>query len=153
MKRLAVLAALATPAYGAGKASFEVPAIGDMLSIEGKDCVVTGDLATGAFEVALASCSTGIKMRDGHMCEDLECAKFPVAKAQLTGLPAADGKFPLAGTLTIHGVEKPLVGDGERKAGTLAATFKVRLEDFGVKRRTHLGVGVGETATVKVEFK
>jgi polyisoprenoid-binding protein YceI len=153
MKRLAVLVALATPAFGAGKASFEVPAIGDLLSIEGKDCVVTGDLAKGAFEVSLVSCTTGIKMRDGHMCEDMECAKFPVAKAQLTGLPSADGKFKLAGTLTLHGVEKPLEGDGEMKKGTLEASFKVRLEDFGIKRRTHLGVGVGEVASVKVEFK
>jgi polyisoprenoid-binding protein YceI len=153
MKRLAVLAFLSSTVYGAGKASFEIPAIGDLVSIAGEGCLVTGDLAKGSFEVSLASCSTGIKIRDGHMCEDLDCAKFPVAKAQLTGLPSADGKFPLAGTLTIKGVEKPLAGDGEMKGGVLSASFKVRLADFGVKQRTHLGVGVGEVASVKVEFK
>jgi len=153
MKRLLVLAAFASPAQGAGKASFEVPAIGDLITIAGEGCVVTGDMAKGDFEVALASCTTDNKMRDGHMCEDLECAKYPTAKAHVSNIPAADGKFALKGSISIHGVEKPLIGDGEMSKGTLAASFKVRLEDFGVKRRTHLGVGVGEVVSVKVEFK
>lgn len=155
MKVWALIAVLtAGTAHGAsGLASFELPVIGDFMTIQGEGCLVTGDLAKGYFEASLVSCTTDIQLRDKHMREDLETSKYPTAKVELEGMPEKSGKFPLKGTITIKGVKNPLNGEGEMKNGVLTATFKVRLEDFGVRRRVYLGVGVGEYVNVKVEFK
>ena len=153
-----IMALSCEPAYAAGKARFEVPALGDSVTIAGDKATVDGELVvaegkiSGTFTVRLADFKTGITMRDGHMCEDLECTKFPVATFILA--PTLIGSTTkIAGEMELHGVKKMVIGTASMlTAKTIKAELKIPLEDFGIKRRKHLGIGVGDVATVYVEL-
>lgn len=102
--------------------------------------------------------------RATHMKEDLEVTKFPEARFIPTVLPWEDpskvlsqdaDNLPFEGKMTLHGVEKPVKGTVSTKK-TLDKveynfTFKLLLTDFDIKRRTHLGLQVGDQFEVVVK--
>jgi polyisoprenoid-binding protein YceI len=97
-------------------------------------------------EIDVASLSTGIKKRDGHVLSGdmLDAEKYPIIIFKSTKVvPAGKGKAAVHGDLTIHGVTKPVVLEvqhfgpvkspfgGEITLGFSAAT-KLSRTDFGV---------------------
>jgi polyisoprenoid-binding protein YceI len=65
---------------------------------------------TAFVEVSLAGANTGDPARDENIrTHFFEAAKFPLARFEVKGLPAApDGAVTLEGTLSIHGASVPL---------------------------------------------
>ena len=124
---------------------------GEKGTVEGKPQIQDGKVS-GTFTVVLSSFKTGISLRDEHMREDLRTATYPIATYDM--MPSAfegSKEFPINGTLELNGIKKPLSGTAVFKGKTLNATLIVKLKDFGLHQRTHLGIGVGDSATVKME--
>jgi polyisoprenoid-binding protein YceI len=128
----------------------------------------------GIISVSVASMSTGIKLRDEHLCSDnwLNEKKFPDITFEIkevTGVKqVADNKleFKVKGNFTLHGVMKEVTADAEatyleeneqtvkRAPGDLfgvRAKFNVRLSDYGVENAI-IGNKVAENIEVSVNI-
>jgi polyisoprenoid-binding protein YceI len=136
---------------------------------------VTGQKASGRFQVPVSSLKTGNETRDGHLQNDrwLDAAKNPdiVFEFKDVALPAplANAKpvtVKTKGTFTVHGVkhEEPVevtatylqetAETKNRAAGDLLrvrAKFQIPLEAYGIKRTEALVLKVGEKADVTVD--
>lgn len=126
-----------------------------------------GDTLSVDAEADVAKFDTGIELRNQHMKEKyLETAKFPTAKVvipalKLTGgLPTSDGEakeVPFEGKLTLHGVEKPIVGkaDVSRRGGDLKMKFDFtfKVQDFGVETPSFMGISVTKDVGVTVDVE
>ena len=95
--------------------------------------------------IQTASVDTGIEKRDNHLRtpDFFDAAKYPTIEFKSTGVEKGkDGAVTLKGTLTMHGVTKPVslavefVGaNSDPRMGTRAgfsATGKLKRTDFGV---------------------
>lgn len=165
MKRLAILLALALP-FAAAAADYTVqPALSTLgfsntfqgESFDGKFGQWTAairydaaNLASSKFdvEVNLASAKTGDSDRDSALpgSDFFNVAKFPKAHFVTTGFRQVGGKVIADGTLTLHGVTKPV---------SLAVTFKPQaggatLDVAGTVKRLDFGVGTGDYADTSV---
>ena len=119
-------------------------------------------------KIQSASVDTNDKKRDEHLSSPdfFDVAKFPVIEFKadkITGVEA--GKtFKVPGTLTLHGVTKPVTLDVEfRGAATdpwgnehlaFGATTEVKRADWGVKWNKSMdkgGVVVGEDVSIAIE--
>ncbi len=107
--------------------------------LDGKPC---NDITA---EVQLASCKTGIGMRDGHMLGYLHATQFP--KAVFKGIIPEEG--PFAGELTVNG--KSARVEGSISNG--AIEFKTHITNHGVDLPSFMGVTVMDEVTVKSYFK
>ena len=129
--------------------------------------LVTGKpvLLNGEVWLDLATIDTGIALRSQHLREKyLEVAKGAgYDKAVLSAIRLNDadgegfeGRTGFMATLLLHDVKKPVEGTAEiRRDGAsrrVQAEFKLSLTDFGVEPPEYLGVGVGNTLLVKVQF-
>ena len=108
------------------------------------------NLASSKFdvEVTLASVKTGDADRDGALPgpDFFDTAKFPKAHFVTTGFRQSGGKVIADGTLTLHGVTKPV---------SLEVTFKPQgsgatLDVAGTVKRLDFGVGTGDYADTSV---
>ena len=138
--------------------------IGEGPGPSGQVKVTEGQLR-GVFIVDLNGLDTGVGLRTRHMKEKyLEVGKFPRATLILTqaALPAADvsqnfkyEKLPFLGTLSLHGVDKPVSGtaDIERtgKNVKVSAGFDLKLTDYGIEIPKYVGITVAEDVTVSIE--
>jgi polyisoprenoid-binding protein YceI len=119
----------------------------------------------GSLAVDLHTLDTGISLRNEHLRQQyLEVDKAPgydqavLTQIELQGLnrDAPQGKGSFNGSLTLHGVTKPVTGPIEvRKAGAglqVKASFPVRLSDHAIPAPRYLGVGVKDTVLVNVTF-
>lgn len=114
----------------------------------------------GTFETRLDDLVTGIDMRDEHMKKTyLETAKFPTATLKWSAMgPLVKGEMPFTGTLTLHGVEKPVSGkadltpDADGKAIQVEAQFAIKLSDFGIQIPKYLGITVAEDVDVRTKI-
>ncbi len=154
-----------------GSISFDALGKPSMLKIHGQgeapkgQIQIKNDKASGSLTFQLDTLATGIALRDEHMKKRyLEVEKFPNAKLTLSDFAvpssyaSADFKaqdVPFKGTLSLHGVEKPIEGvvSLERKDANLIlnAKFPVKTADFGIKTPSFAGVTMGED--VRVEAK
>jgi polyisoprenoid-binding protein YceI len=132
--------------------------------VKGKFKITSPKVIEGQATFPLSNLELDLDTRAKHMKEDLEVTKFPEAKFIPTVLPwedpskvltqATDG-LPFEGKITLHGVEKPVQGkvfskkDGDKVEYTF--NFKVLLTDFGINRRKHLGLQVGDEFDVEVK--
>lgn len=96
-------------------------------------------------EVQLASCKTGIGMRDGHMLGYLHATQFP--KAYFKGIVPEEGKF--TGELTVNG--KSAQVEGSISNGALE--FKTHITNHGVDLPSFMGITVVDEVTVHSPFK
>ena len=143
-------------------------------SFDAKTTALTGTLTTsgarpgavdGSLAVDLRTLDTGISLRNDHLREKyLEVDKAAgydtavLSDIDLKGLnaDAPDGKGSFSGTLSLHGVKKPVagtvevrqVGDGRR----VRASFPVNLADYSIPEPRYLGVGVKNTVQIDVTF-
>ena len=120
----------------------------------------------GSITFELDSLETGIALRDRHMRENyLHTSRYPRAELKLSGLDVSklpeSGDFapvtiPFQGTLSLHGVERPVSGSarlgrsGERV--NVTAEFPLQLGDFGIEVPSYLGITVAEKVQVKTTF-
>ncbi len=155
-----------------------------MESFEGKTDRVTGaitfdperlaDSVTVRVEVDLASLDTGIGLRNRHMRENhLETGTYPtavftggvVSKASAGALPrGGKAEFRMAGTFSLHGVERALVvpvtveraeagaGAGAGDRLHIRARFPVSLEEYGIDRPQFLVMKLADRQEVTVEL-
>ncbi len=120
--------------------------------------------AGSTFEVDLRTMKSDQARRDNYIqMNTLETAKFPLATFTITGVdgwngPLKDGQqatFKLLGTLTIHGVTKPMTFDttatmqGDTINGTAVTSFK--FADFDMKPPT-IANFVSASDTIKLEL-
>jgi polyisoprenoid-binding protein YceI len=78
------------------------------------------------------------KKRDEHMQEELESASFSKAVFDIKEVVAKGGNsYALKGTMTLHGVSKPLSFDGtvveEGGKVHIKAASSLKMTDFGIK--------------------
>lgn len=125
------------------------------LKIEGKtsELQVIEEGGKVRFVVPLGRLDTGIEIRNKHMREKyLEVPKFPNAELVVD---RASLKFPADGqestgqangTMTIHGVSKPVaVNYRAKRSGNsydLSGTLKINIKEYGVDVPSYLGVTV-----------
>jgi polyisoprenoid-binding protein YceI len=104
--------------------------------------------AASSVQVAIPidSLSTGVPKLDEHMKtpDMFDAAKFPTATFTSTSVQAAGaGRLTIAGTLTLHGVAKPVVLDAttnfvgahpmnKAPAASFDATTTIKRSDFGI---------------------
>lgn len=129
-------------------------------NLEFKDKKVTGTLS-----VKLDGFDTGINLRNQHMKEKyLETAKFPEAKLTLKPISiedkgSADFEWtgPFEGTLSLHGVDKPVSGKStlkknkEKWVGDFSFGFE--LTDFAIAVPSYLGITISKTVQVEASFQ
>ena len=119
-----------------------------------------GDLA-----VDLRTLDSGIELRNHHMRDTyLEVGKGTgYDTAVLSDIHLGDvdvatfqGRTPFTGTLLLHAARKPVAGEADiRREGSdvrVAASFSVRLDEFGIPPPRYLGVGVKNEVQVKTSF-
>lgn len=122
--------------------------------------------STGEFAIAVASLSTGVEQRDGHLrsADFFDAANHPVATFTSTKVEATGGNgYAVTGDLTIRGTTRPVTFDvellgfytgmnGARRVG-VHATGKINRDDFGLSWNVALETGgwlVGKD--IKLEF-
>jgi len=159
---------------GASQMRFESKA--PMETFEGKTKKLTGtveldpaqlgDAITTRIEVDMASLDTGIAMRNKHMYENhLHVDKYPKAVftggklSDLSATSLAEGVTVtgnIAGTMNLHGVEKPLQAPIEMtlQGGALHITtrFKIKLPDYSIPRPQFLVMKLDEVQSVTVDL-
>ncbi len=120
-------------------------------SEEGSNVVVT---------VPLTTLSTGIGLRDAHMRDKyLETAKYPNAILSVPrtalSLPAG-GSGDAAGTLTLHGKQRPVKVHYEAKkqgAGyAVTGTTRIDMTAFGIEQPSFAGATVKPDVDITVSF-
>lgn len=145
-----------------GTTEFLAKASPGFLEIEGKGAHVDGSKASidknnmlsGTFVVALAEFKTGIAQRDSHMMGYLEAIKYPTAEFQLNPISAVGGiKKAFTGTLTLHGVTKPVSGTVDLSSTKADAKFSIDVTQFGIKVPTYKLLTVGKDVDVTVSLE
>ena len=129
--------------------------------------------AAGAVTVDLSTLDTGIEMRNDHMRGTLEAAKYPTATFKFTSIKVPGNKLkpnaPVAGTavgtMTLHGVTRPLTApveltllpeqDAKYRPGDwvhVASTFKIKMTDYGITLPASvLGVKVADELDIAID--
>lgn len=125
--------------------------------------------STVTAEIDASSIDTNNEGRDKHLKSPdfFDVAKFPTLSFTTTKVtPGTDGKMQIEGTLTMHGVAKPVVLDaaflgsgpdlqGVTRAG-FEATTKVDRKDYGIiwnKTLDQGGTYLGDEVTITLEIE
>lgn len=135
--------------------------------------------AKGLFKVPVKSLDTGIPTRNEHMfaAQWLDAATYPEIRYEITGIKGVRSSRPdvweltMEGTLTLHGVSKPLAVPAKvaylkasdktkmRAPGNLLtgrASFEVPLKDFGIAQEggpaAIVGSKIAEAIAIEVSF-
>ncbi len=142
---------------------FDATATGG-LKVEGKTSELTvaenGDAVR--LTVPLGHIDTGIGLRNQHLREKLEVAKFPSAELSVPRknleLPAVGQSVSRTamGTMTLHGVTKPVqLAYTARSDGPglyrVHGQVRIKMSDFGITPPGYLGVKVAPDVDVTVD--
>ena len=120
-------------------------------------------------EIVATSIDTNNDRRDNHLrsADFFDVAKFPALTFKSTKVvPSGEGKFKVEGTLTMHGVTKPIVldasflgagpgMDGSPHAG-FEASAKVERKDYGIiwnKALDQGGTLLGDDVSINLEIE
>jgi polyisoprenoid-binding protein YceI len=150
-----------------GQVTFEAIGKPSMLKIKGtgegpEGEVKVGSTVQGDFKFKLASLKTGVDLRDTHMKDKyLQIEKFPTAELKIDSVENFNAASPEAkdlpfkGTLTVHGVARPVTGTVDIKkkdAGySVQANFETKVTDHGIDIPSYLGVTVADAVKVSVQ--
>jgi polyisoprenoid-binding protein YceI len=157
---------------GSGAVEFDATGRPSALKIRGKGAAPRGSLtlesnmASGSLSFELDTLDTGIKLRNQHMKEKyLETAKYSKATLTITKLSIPDAikgetakfdKLPFEGTLSLHGVEKPITGNAkvERNGKLLNvdADLALKISDYGIATPGFAGITMAEDVKILVRF-
>ena len=115
--------------------------------------------ATFNIEAFTDKLDTANGKRDGHLksADFFNAKQFPRITFKSTEVRKADGnKYRVSGTLTLHGVTKPLtielehIGSAETRRGDMAgfrSTFTINRSDYGID---YMPKGLGEEVTIMI---
>lgn len=103
-----------------------------------------------AVSIKVASFDSGNASRDSHGLEVMESLKYPSVTFVSQDVQAdGAGKLTIKGTLTFHGVAKPIVIQATRKDTSdqlaVAGEFDVSLTAHNVERPSFLGIKTEDT--------
>lgn len=166
------LAATSELRASAGETHFTAIGKPAMLKITGEGAGPAGSFSvennkiTGDLSVDLKSLHTGIDLRDDHMkSKYLQVGSYPQATLSLKGLelekaPAEiTGKIQgskFRGTLTLHGVSKPVEGtfdvEPQGTALKVKAMYSMNLSDFNIEIPSYAGLKVADKVDVETTF-
>lgn len=161
---LAVTASADAKLAGTGASSVEFKAVGPGgLKINGKSNVVqvADDDKNVTVTVPLGNLDTGIGMRNTHMKEKyLEVGKYPnatlVVPRTAAGYPNG-GSGDTTGTLTLHGVSKPVSFhyDVKKEGGEFAVngSVHINMSDFKIEQPSFAGATVKPDVDVVISFR
>jgi polyisoprenoid-binding protein YceI len=135
------------------------------------------EAAQARVAIDLASIDTGVAMRDRHMrARYLETDKYPkavfvlrriVSPEQLELIPGKPTRMRVEGTLSLHGVERPLttevlvthlthetIGGREFPVEALQvhAAFPVRLQDYNIRTPRFLFIRMSQTLKLEIDL-
>lgn len=91
----------------------------------------------GSIEISMSDLYSDNKKRDEHMHETVESSLFPKAVFEVKEVVAKSGdNYTLKGTMSLHGVIKPMSFDGsiveEGNKVRIKATGGMKMSDFGI---------------------
>ncbi|HYU41824.1 MAG TPA: YceI family protein [Vicinamibacteria bacterium] len=125
-----------------------------------RPAVLRGDLT-----VDLSSLDTGIALRNAHLRDkylevdkggDFATAVLSDVRLDKVEASTFKGRTPFTGMLRLHGTRRPVSGRADiRFEGAdvrVAASFPVRIDDYGIAPPRYLGVGVKNEVQVKVSL-
>jgi polyisoprenoid-binding protein YceI len=147
-----------------GESSVTFVAIGrpSMLKIHGKSdkplhgtLTIAGQKLSGKCSFDLESLTTGLSLRDDHMKHKyLETEKYPQASLSFTKAALSSDKAPFEGSLTLHGVSKPIRGNASfsNQAGKMriAAEFELDIAEYGISQPSFSGITMAKKVNVQV---
>jgi polyisoprenoid-binding protein YceI len=149
-----------------GKVVFEAVGKPSFLKIKGEGIAPEGEVSikdkvTGKFTFKMSSLDTGIGLRNEHMKDKyLEVGKFPTAELKIEDVTKFDPEkseqkaLPFEGTLTIHGVTKPIQGtvDVQKKGKgySISAGFEAKITDYAIAIPSYAGITVADSVKVSV---
>ena len=156
--------------HGNGAVEFDATGHPSALKIVGKGAAPSGALqikngrASGIVSFDLTTLDTGISMRTRHMKEKyLETGKYPQAKLSIARIDLPKGTpvdhlhadaLPFNGTLSLHGIEKPVAGTAQIQADgskvSIAAHFSLKVSDYGIKIPSFAGITMTDEVAVSV---
>ena len=133
-----------------GEAKFHAEGEGLALDVDGAGAKVE-EISKDKYAVNLADFKTGIELRDEHLCKALECSKYPIAHFTLEQFSGKDG--PIIGSLSLHGVKKPVKGwIAKREGSKIKVSGKLLLSDFGIKAPSYKAAQISDSVEVSVEI-
>lgn len=151
MKKISLLAMMACGFLYAGSLSFESGSIKAHTEVFGDSSIdptakkavsrlSMEEAATtlrGAIEVSMADLISDNKKRDTNMLETLESDTFPKAVFEIKEVSAKGANHLLKGTMSLHGVTKPMSFEGsitqEGSKVRIKASSMMKMSDFGIK--------------------
>jgi polyisoprenoid-binding protein YceI len=141
----------------AGKASFSAAGKGFAIDSEG-DAPIDAEISkadgmiSGTFTVKMADLKTGIALRDKHLCEALNCGKYPKAIFVLSPFAMKDGEGTFTGSLELAGKKAPFSGKATLRGSQVTAKGTIKLTDHGVTPPNYKDVGaVSNEVEVKID--
>lgn len=116
----------------------------------------TKQVESVAVSIKVASFDSGNSNRDSHAMEVLDGLKYPNVTFVSSDIkPGADGTLTATGSLTFHGVTKPVTIQATRKdAGgkmTLTGEFPVSMTAYNIERPSFLGMKTEDMMTLKFQ--
>ncbi|MDP1783965.1 MAG: YceI family protein [Sulfuricurvum sp.] len=110
----------------------------------------------GFIEVSMSDLISDNKKRDADMQEALESSIFPKAVFEVKEVVAIGGdNYLLKGTMTLHGVTKPITFEGKITEESLKvrikATSALKMTDFGIKPPRLLFLSVRDQIDLNVD--
>lgn len=151
MKKISLLAIMACGFLYAGPLSFESGSIKAHTEVFGDSSIdptakkavsrlsmeETATTLRGAIEVSMADLISDNKKRDTNMQETLESDTFPKAIFEIKEVSAKGASHLLKGTMSLHGVTKPMSFEGsitqEGSKVRIKASSMMKMSDFGIK--------------------
>jgi hypothetical protein len=123
-----------------------------------KSLEVVDDGKAVTVSVKLPELDTDNSLRNRHMLEDLEAARFPLASLTVPDGAVKEGaELEGKGLFTLHGKSKelPFKYTSRCAAGVcdVEATLDLSLKDFEIKIRSYLGITVKDEVTVSTKFQ
>lgn len=144
---------------GTGSATFDAKGtLGLKIHGAAPKLTVTDDGKSLTVTVKIADVDTDNSLRNKHLGEDMEAAKFPdiTLTVPLDALKLDGGSGTAKGTFSLHGQTKEVsfkyassVKDG---VTAIDGSAELNLTDFGVKIRSYLGITVKPDVSVAAKF-
>ena len=125
--------------------------------VSGTLTLTEGRLTGGRAQAPVTSFDSGNRSRDSNMASDTEAYLYPTVTFEASRVePAGEGRATVHGTLTFHGVARPVTmpatvdvtGDAVRVRGA----FDVTLREFGLSRPSLLGVRTRDWIGLRVDL-
>ena len=132
-------------------------------AVDGKARLLPGGAVQVMVRARVDAFDSGNGNRDAHMLEVTEAARYPYVVLKAVGAVAPPAGYPatvevaLAGELAFHGVTRPVsmpaqVTFSGPKSASVAATFPISLDGFGVERPSLLFMKVDDTVVIKASL-